>query len=84
VLFLSTEYFFPKHYITHKIKITENTIAIHYLSTTWHSLGKRIGIKIAKGARLILGKHIFGCFERIARLNMLWQLEREYKKKRRK
>jgi len=77
---LSSEYFFPKNYITYKITITENTIAMHHLSSTWFSFGKRIGIKIAKGARLILGKRLFGCFERIARLNMLGKLDREYKR----
>ncbi|MCL2210843.1 MAG: hypothetical protein FWB95_02855 [Treponema sp.] len=83
-LLLSPEYFFPKNYITHRIKITDNTMAIHHLSSIWYSLGKRIGIKIAKGLRLILGRYIFGCFERIARLNMLGKLDREYKKKCRK
>jgi len=83
-LLLSSEYFFPKNYITHRIKITENTMTIHHLSSVWYSLGKRIGIKIAKGLRLFLGKHLFGCFERIARLNMLGKLDREYKKKHRK
>ena len=78
---LSTEYFFPKNYITYKITITENTVAMHHLSSGWFSLGKRIGIKIAKGLRIILGKNLFGCFERIARLNMLGKLNREYKKK---
>jgi hypothetical protein len=83
-LLLSTEFFFPKNYITHRIKITENTIAIHHLTSTWHSFGKQVGIKIAKGLRLILGKCLFGCFERIARINMLRKLDREYKKKCRK
>jgi len=83
-MLLSSEYFFPKNYITYRIKITENTMAIHHLSSIWFSLGKRIGIKIAKGLRLFLGKYIFGCFERIARLNMLGKLDREYKKKCRK
>jgi len=81
---LSREYFYPKNYITHKIKITENTISIHHLSSTWHSPGKLIGRKIAKGILFILGKHLFSGFERIARLNMFWLLDREYKKKRRK
>jgi len=84
VLLLSSEYFYPKNYITHIIKITENTIALHHLSSNWHSLGKRIGRKIAKVFRLILGKYIFGGFERIARLNMLGKLNREYKRKCRK
>jgi hypothetical protein len=80
-LLISGEYFYPKNYITHRIKITENTMAIHHLCSNWHSSGKRIGRKIAKGARLVLGKYIFRCFERIARLNMLGKLDREYKKK---
>ena len=82
VLLLSPEYFFPKNYITHIIKTTDNTMAIHHLSSDWYSFGKQIGRKFAKGSRLVLGKYIFGCFERIARLNMLFKLEREYKKKR--
>jgi len=84
VLLLSAEYFYPKNYITHKIKITENTIAVHHLSSTWHSFGKRIGIKVAQAMRLFLGKHLFSGFERIARVNMLGKLNREYKKKNRK
>ena len=82
VLLLSTDYFFPKNYITRRTKISENTMAIHHYFSTWYSLGKRIGIKFAKGLRLILGKCIFGYFERIARLNMLGKLDREYKKRR--
>ena len=80
-LLLSAEYFFPQNYITHRTNITENTMAVHHHSSTWYSLGKRIGIKIAKGLRLILGKYLFGCFERIARLNMLGKLNKEYKKR---
>jgi hypothetical protein len=80
-LFLSTEYFYPKNYITHKIKITENTMAMHHLSSTWYSLNKQIGLIITKGIRLIFGKYLFDCFERIARMNMLGKLDREYKKK---
>ena len=79
-LILSTEYFFPKNYITHRINITENTMAIHHLTSNWHSFGKRIGRNFAKGLRLILGKRLFGCFERIARVNMLGKLSREYKR----
>ena len=81
---LSSEYFYPKNYITKIIKITENTIAMHHLSSIWFSFGKRLGIKIAKGLRLVLGECLFGGFERIARLNMLGKLNREYKKKCRK
>jgi len=78
---LATDYFFPQHYITRRIKMTGNTVAMHHYSSTWHSVGKLVGIKIAKIVRLVLGKRIFKCFERIARVNMLSKLNREYKKR---
>jgi len=74
----STDWFFPKNYITRKTKMTGNTVAIHHYSSTWLSLGKRIGRKFAKIVRLILGKHIFGCFEIIARARMFRKLNKEY------
>jgi hypothetical protein len=80
----STDYFFPRHYITRRTKITENTVAMHHYGSAWHPIGKRIGKKIAKCARLVLGKFFFGCFERIARINMLGKLDREYKKNKRR
>lgn len=81
IQFFSVDYFFPKHYITYKLKLTERTIAIHHYATSWHSVGKLIGIKIARFFRIIMGRRLFGyCFERIARANMLGQLKREYKK----
>jgi hypothetical protein len=80
-LLLSTDYFFPKNYITRRIKIVENTVAIHYYFSAWHSFGKRIGRRVAKVFWLIFGKRFFGLFERIARINMLGKLDREYKKR---
>ncbi|MDR0812491.1 MAG: hypothetical protein LBO63_00585 [Oscillospiraceae bacterium] len=76
---LSSDYFFPQHYITHRTKITNNTVAKHHYSATWHSAGQLAGIKIARATRLVLGRRIFGCFERIARINMLYKLNKEYK-----
>jgi len=80
-MLLSKDYFFPRNYITYRTKITGNTVAMHHYFSTWHSPGYRIGRKFAKGVRLVLGKHLFGCFERIARLNMLGKLDREYKER---
>ena len=78
---LSTDYFFPKHYITRKTKMTENTVAMHHYSSAWFSMGKKIGIYVARGLMLIFGKHLFtNLFERIARVNMLGKLNSEYKK----
>jgi len=84
VLLLSTEHFYPKNYITYRIKITENTMAIHHLSSTWHSSSRQVGRKIAKAFWFVLGKYLFSCFERIARVYMFWQLDSEYKKNHRK
>jgi len=80
-MLLSTDYFFPQHYITQRIKKTDNTIAMHHYSSTWLSTGKLIGKKIARIAMLVLGERIFRCFERIARINMLGKLSIEYKKR---
>jgi len=76
---LSSDYFFPKNYITRQTSTTENSVSIHHYSSAWFSTGDIVGIKIAKATRLVLGKHIFGVFERIARLNMLGKLNREYR-----
>ena len=77
----SADWFFPQNYITRKTKITGNTVAIHHYSSAWYSAGTRFGQKFAKGVRIVLGKHIFGCFERIARKRMLRKLNREYKQR---
>ena len=81
-IILPRDYFFPKHYLTKEIKITKNSIAIHHYGATWHSKGKIIGAKIASSLVHLFGEQMFGiCFERIARVNMLGQLKREYKKR---
>ena len=78
---LSSDYFFPQHYITQRVKKTENTVAMHQYSATWHSKGKIIGKKVAKVIILVMGKRIFRCFERIARIRMLGKLNKEYKQR---
>jgi len=80
-MFLSRDWFFPKNYLTRKIKMTENTVAMHHYSSAWYSAVDRVGRKVAKAALLILGKRLFGGFEKIARVNMLMKLDREYKKR---
>jgi len=82
-MLLSTDWFSPKNYITRKTKMTENTTAMHHYSSGWYSAGKRFGLKVAQTVRRVLGKRLFGGFERIARINMLGKLDREYKKDKR-
>ena len=78
---LSSDYFFPQHYITRRINMTDSTVAMHHYTSTWQSTGQRVGKKIAKAVMLVLGKRVFRCFERIARVNMLTKLSIEYKKR---
>lgn len=81
-IILKKDFLFPKHYITKKTKITDNTICIHHYGATWHSKGKMVGVKIASFTYHLFGDYLFGIiFERIARTNMLSQLKREYKKR---
>lgn len=79
---LPRDYFFPKHYITKEIKLTDKSVCIHHYGATWHSTGKVIGVRIASFMVDVLGEKLFGkCFETIARANMLGQLKREYKRR---
>jgi len=80
-IILSTDWFFPKNYITRKTKKTENTAAMHNYSSVWFSAGKRFGLKVAQAVRCVLGKRLFGGLEKIARVNMLRCLDKEYKKR---
>ena len=75
----SSEWFFPKSYMTHMTEITENTVAIHHYTSTWWSTGQRRGQRFARRVRLILGKKFFNCFERIARKRMFRKLKKEDK-----
>ena len=80
-ILFTRDYFFPKNYITRKTKLTENSLTIHHYGSTWHSLGKLIGIKIASFMVHLLGYRLFGLFfETIARSNMLRRLDKEYRK----
>ena len=79
-IILPRDYFFPKHYITKELKVTDNSLCIHHYGATWHSKGKVFGTKIACFVLHLMGENLFGiCFETIARANMLGQLKREYK-----
>ena len=80
-MLLSSDYFFPQHYITRKTRFTENTVAMHHYTSAWYSKGQRAGLKIAKTVRIVFGRRVFRCFEHIARLKMISQLRKEYKRR---
>jgi len=60
------DYFYPQHYLTHKLKITENSHTNHRCSQTWHTKGQRRMFKFFKTARRIIGPWIFSYFEGVA------------------
>lgn len=78
---LSIDYFFPQHYLTRRIEMTDNTVAIHRYSSAWLSKRKLAGKKFARVVRIALGRRAFRCFERIALINMLSKLNKEYEKR---
>jgi len=79
VQLLSSEYFYPEHYITRRIETTPRTVGVHHHASTWHSKGEQFGIKVSRAVIFVLGKRGFSVFERIARVRMLGALGREYK-----
>jgi hypothetical protein len=63
---LSSDYFFPKNYMTQKTVLTQNTVGIHDFAkeSGWWSAAERRGAAVARGARRVLGRRIFGLFEK--------------------
>ena len=73
------EYFYPQHYLTHKIKITENSYAIHRCSCSWHTKGQARAVKFFRVVRRILGRPIFSFFEGVTARKYRKTLKKEFK-----
>jgi len=58
-----SEYFYPQHYLTHKIRITPDSYAIHRCSCSWHSKGQGKMFRRLRVIRRVIGAPIFGFFE---------------------
>ena len=60
------DYFFAKDYMTGKTVTTENSVCVHDVAmvSSWWSKGQKRGAAFAQGARKVVGRHIFKCFER--------------------
>ena len=54
-IFFSKEYFCPLDYVTKKMNITKNTIAIHWFGESWLSNSKKIKNKIKLVLRKVIG-----------------------------
>ena len=72
----SSDYFCPKHYATGDINITDNTVAIHYYASTWHTKSEKFKSDVISEGYKILGS------ERYAKLEKYYhdQLERKIRK----
>ncbi|MDR3297905.1 MAG: hypothetical protein LBT19_00790 [Candidatus Nomurabacteria bacterium] len=58
------EYFSPKHYMTGKERVTENTIAFHHYGGSWHTSVERLKAASAKMGPKLLGEKGYGQFEK--------------------
>jgi len=71
------DWFFPQHYLTHKIKLTENSHTIHHYASTWLTPKIKRRYKILRFARRVFGKKIYGFFEGIVAKNIRKKLVKE-------
>ncbi len=76
---LSPTYFFPQHYMSGKLIMTEQTRGIHHYFGSWHTKSQSKGQTFASGAYRILGKHIFKIFELIVSRRYYKLLKKEYR-----
>jgi mannosyltransferase OCH1-like enzyme len=58
-------YFYPLHYLTHKLKLTPNSYVIHRCSCSWHTKTQKVLFKIMRYVHFIFGNPIFEIFEKI-------------------
>lgn len=78
IALLAVDYFSPLDYMSKRLKITDNTYAVHRFATTWHSKSQKFWAGFAKRCRRIMGIHIYRIFERIVAKNYVRTLSREY------
>ncbi len=76
---LSSDYFFPQHYMSGKLKMSDNTKGIHHYFGSWHSSSQSKGQKFASLSYRILGKYIFSIFESIVGNSYYRILKKEFK-----
>ena len=57
------DYFSPKDYMTGKLRITDNTYAVHDHTGSWWSPRNKRGQDFASIMRRVMGRHIFRVFE---------------------
>lgn len=80
IALLSSDYFYPQHYMSGKLNMTIHTKGIHHYFSSWHSTSQSRSQRFASLSYKILGKHIFRIFEWMVAKSYDRVLKREFKK----
>ncbi|MDR3021474.1 MAG: hypothetical protein LBU60_02190 [Clostridiales bacterium] len=59
IALFSSEYFYPMHYITKRLRITQNTHAIHRYASSWYGTWRKIGFKTIQFVHFFLPLKLF-------------------------
>lgn len=79
ICIMSSNYFYPQHYMSGKLTMTAHTKGIHHYVSSWHSASQSKSQKFAKIAYTIMGKHLFKLFERIVGYSYYRTIKKEFK-----
>lgn len=77
IAILPEPYFYPINYMSLKEKRDQNTRGIHYYASSWHNKNQQRGARVAYVARKLLGRHIYGFFEKIVANNFYRRLKKQ-------
>ena len=74
----SSDYFFPKHYISGEVRLTPNTIAFHHYASTWHTPIEAIKCKLSAFSYHLLGAKNYQKLEAKFHKHLARQILRDY------
>lgn len=80
IALLPSEYFYPISYITFKETRTEKTLGVHHYAGSWHSKKQKRGFRFAAFSRKVLGRHIYGLFEKLVANDFYYKIKKQLKK----
>ncbi|MDR3021499.1 MAG: hypothetical protein LBU60_02320 [Clostridiales bacterium] len=65
VALYSVDYFYPSNWLTGKLRLTENSFAIHHCANTWLNAKQQNLMKFFRVAKKLLGAKLFGFCQNI-------------------
>jgi mannosyltransferase OCH1-like enzyme len=65
VALYATDWFYPRHYLSARLRLTENTHTNHHYLSSWHGWKMRVWMRFVKGIYFVFGKRFFHIFERM-------------------